>query len=294
MEAEVLIEDWTSSDDESKTKESHGDSKIKMSSTTVKSEMLPKPESSQIRISFPAARQVSHRLRAQKKKPSPLSIISQVCKRLENKQVKISSPIQQTATQHKKPQAYKQVASSSKQAPTPAVPHEPVKHQKPFKACFKCGKGDHVLKKCPKGHASDGKGKQVCFSGSVSRKNPPQGKGKQVCFFEFQVNNQTSLNGRMTNIASLPSHVKPVSHDSKMNMTTSPKQNSFSSGLKQKMISKFNSFKSKMFEPKQIWQIKKKEEKISDTKTSCAFKHVYYADENGTPRTTMAWVPLSN
>jgi len=98
----------------------------------------------------------------------------------------------------------------------------------------------------------------------------------------------------MTNIPSLPSHVKPVSHDSKMNMTTSPKQNSFTSGLKQKMISKFNSFKSKIFESKQIWQIKKKEEKMSDTKTQCAFKQVYYSDENGTPRTTMAWVPLSN
>ncbi|KAK1431692.1 hypothetical protein QVD17_08239 [Tagetes erecta] len=113
-----------------------------MSSTTVKSEMLPKPESSQIRISFPAARQVNLPSRAQKKKPSPLSIISQVCKRLENKQVKISSPIQKSktkirqppTTQHKKPQICQQVASSSKKAPPLAAPHGPVKHQKPFKA----------------------------------------------------------------------------------------------------------------------------------------------------------------
>ncbi|KAK1424619.1 hypothetical protein QVD17_19952 [Tagetes erecta] len=147
--------------------------------------MLPKPKSSQIRISFPAARQVSRPSKAQKKKPSPLSIISHVCKRLENKQVKISSPIQQSKTKikqppitrQKKPQVFQQVASSSKKAPPPAAPHGPVKHQKPFKACFKCGKDDHVLKKCPKGHASDGKGKQVCFSGSESRKNPPLGKG---------------------------------------------------------------------------------------------------------------------
>ncbi|KAK1406656.1 hypothetical protein QVD17_42154 [Tagetes erecta] len=188
LEAEVLIEDWTSSDDESKTKESLGDSKIKMSSATVKSEMLPKPESSQIRISFPAARQVSRPSKAQKKKSSPLSIISQVCKRLENKQVKISSPIQQSktkikqppTTRQKRPKASQQVASSSKKTPPPTAPHEPIKHQKPFKACFKCGKGDRVLKKCPKGHASDGKGKQVCFSGSVSRKNPPRGKSKQI------------------------------------------------------------------------------------------------------------------
>ncbi|KAK1432029.1 hypothetical protein QVD17_08910 [Tagetes erecta] len=180
LEADVLIEDWTRSDDESKTKESHGDSKIKMSSATVKSEMFPKPESRQIRISVPAAKQASHRSKAQKKKPSPLSILSQVCKRLENKQVKISSPIRQTTTQYKKPQVFQQVASSSKKAPPPAAPHGPIKHQKPFKACFKCGKGDHVLKKCPQGHVSDGKGKHVCFSGSVSRKNPPRGKGKQV------------------------------------------------------------------------------------------------------------------
>ncbi|KAK1431962.1 hypothetical protein QVD17_08792 [Tagetes erecta] len=77
LEAGVLIEDWTSSDDELKTKESHGDSKIKMSSATVKSEILPKPESRQIRISVPAAKQASHRSKAQKKKPSPLSILSQ-------------------------------------------------------------------------------------------------------------------------------------------------------------------------------------------------------------------------
>ncbi|KAK1431945.1 hypothetical protein QVD17_08762 [Tagetes erecta] len=163
LEAEVLIEDWTSSDDESKTKESLGDSKIKMSSTTVKSEMLPKPESKQIRISVPAAKQASHPSKAQKKKPSPLSILSQVCKRLENKQVKISSPIQQTTTQQKKPQVcssftaqdkkpqvFQQVASCSKKAPPPTASYEPVKHQNPFKACFKCGKDDHVLKKCPK------------------------------------------------------------------------------------------------------------------------------------------------
>ncbi|KAK1411695.1 hypothetical protein QVD17_38255 [Tagetes erecta] len=95
-----------------------------MSSATVKSEMLPKPESRQIRISVPSAKQASHPSKAQKKKHSPLSIISQVCKRLENKQVKISSPIQQSktkirqppTTQHKKSQASQEVASSSKKA----------------------------------------------------------------------------------------------------------------------------------------------------------------------------------
>jgi len=104
LEAEVLIEDWTSSDDESNTKKSLGTSKIKMLYETIKSEMLSKSESTQIRISVPTAKQVCHPSKAQKKKPSPLSIISQVCKRLENKQVKISSPIQQTTTQQKKPQ----------------------------------------------------------------------------------------------------------------------------------------------------------------------------------------------
>ncbi|KAK1424231.1 hypothetical protein QVD17_19552 [Tagetes erecta] len=145
--------------------------------------MLPKPKSRQIRISVPTAKQASHPSKAQKKKPSPLSVISQVCKRLENKQVKISSPIQQRKTkirqppinQHKKPQVFQQVASSSKKAPPPAAPHGPIKHQKPFKACFKCGKGDHVLKKCPKRHVSDGKGKTNCFSGSESIKNPRHG-----------------------------------------------------------------------------------------------------------------------
>ncbi|KAK1431826.1 hypothetical protein QVD17_08527 [Tagetes erecta] len=264
LEVEVLIEDWTSSDDESMTKESLGDSKIKMLSTTVKSEMIPKPESRQIRISLPATKQVSH---PQKKKSSHLSIISQVCKRLEKKQVKISSNIQKSKRQ---------------KAPLPSAPHEPLKHQKPFKACFKCGKGDHVIKKCPKGHASDGKGKTNCFSGSESLRNIPDGKGKQVCFSGHQDKNHTSLNARKTNIPSQPSHVKPVSHDSKINMTKSSKPNSYSSGLELKIISKFSSIKSKMFESKQIWPIKKREEKIIDTRTGYVHRHVSYTDENGT------------
>jgi len=199
LEAEVLIENWRSSDDVSKTNESLGDSKINISSETVKTQKLPKLESRQFRISFPAIKQASCSSKAQKKKPSPLSIIYQVCKRLENKQVKISSPIQQSKTnirqspttqqkkpqicssftaQQKKQQVSQQLETSSKKALPPAAPHVPVKLQKTFKACFKCGNGDHVLKKCPKGHASDGKGKTNCFSGSESMRNALDGKGK--------------------------------------------------------------------------------------------------------------------
>ncbi|XP_021980519.1 uncharacterized protein LOC110876663 [Helianthus annuus] len=101
--------------------------------------------------------------------------------------------------------------TSSKQSPPLVASHGTAKSQKPFKACFRCGKEGHALKQCPEQHDPDGKGNQYCFSGS---------KGK----------NHTSLKDQMKNFSSRSPHVKPVSHDSKMKKDQYIKTSFFPSG----------------------------------------------------------------
>ncbi|XP_021980332.1 suppressor protein SRP40-like [Helianthus annuus] len=92
LEKDFHVDDCTSSDDESKTNESLGESKIKRSSEVVE---------------------------------------PHVCQHAE---------------------------SSSKQSPPLVASHGTAKSQKPFKACFRCGKEGHVLKQCQERHDPDGKG----------------------------------------------------------------------------------------------------------------------------------------
>jgi len=157
----LSIEDWTSSDDESKTLECLRDSKIKMLPETIKSQMLPKPESRPIQNSFRAAKQASHSSKAQRKKSSSLSVISQAYKRfVKRRQRSINNQRSHSpsntekqicyppVSQQHKFEVWQKATTSSTQAPLPPTTHKPVKHQKPIKACFKCGKESHVLKKC--------------------------------------------------------------------------------------------------------------------------------------------------
>ncbi|KAJ0857699.1 putative transcription factor interactor and regulator CCHC(Zn) family [Helianthus annuus] len=102
------------------------------------------------------------------------------------------------------PHVCEHAESSSKQSPPLVASHGTAKSQKPFKACFRCGKEGHVLKQCPERHDPDGKGNQYCFSGS---------NGK----------NHTSLKDQMKYFSSRSPHVKPVSHDSKMKSTNTSK-----------------------------------------------------------------------
>ncbi|XP_022032693.1 suppressor protein SRP40-like [Helianthus annuus] len=209
LEEHLVIEDCTSSDDESVVNESLGESKIKRSSEVVE---------------------------------------HHVCQHAE---------------------------SSSKQSLPLVASHGTSKSQKPFKACFRCGKEGHVLKQCPERHDPDGKDNQHCFSGS---------KGK----------NHTSLKDRMKNFQSRSPHVKPVSHDSKMKRTNTSKPQSFPPGLKHKIISNFKSFTNKIFKPTQVWRVKQVVVKEINEGKDLAYREVYYFDERGQPKTTMAWVPLSN
>ncbi|KAI3819636.1 hypothetical protein L1987_13477 [Smallanthus sonchifolius] len=119
-----------------------------------------------------------------------------------------------------KPQVCQQAESSSNHYPFLAITHMTVKHQKPSKACFMCGKDGHVLKKCLKRQNPDGKGNTNCFSGSTSIRN-------------------NSMNDQMKNNSFRFSYVKPVSHDSKIKGTKASKPQSFPLGLKQKIVSKF-------------------------------------------------------
>ncbi|KAJ0435340.1 putative transcription factor interactor and regulator CCHC(Zn) family [Helianthus annuus] len=165
--------------------------------------------------------------------------------------------------------------SSSKQSPPLVASHGTSKSQKPFKACFRCGKEGHVLKQCPERHDPDGKDNQYCFSGS---------KGK----------NHKSLKDRMKNFQSRSPHVKPVSHDSKMKRTNTSKPQSFPPGFRHKIISNFKSFTNKIFKPTQVWRVKPMVVKEINEGKDLAYQEVYYFDERGQPKTTMAWVPLSN
>ncbi|KAJ0494698.1 putative transcription factor interactor and regulator CCHC(Zn) family [Helianthus annuus] len=165
--------------------------------------------------------------------------------------------------------------SSSKQSPPLVASHGTAKSQKPFKACFRCGKEGHVLKQCPERHDPDGKGNQYCFSGS---------KGK----------NHTSLKDQMKNFQSRSPHVKPVSHDSKIKRTNTSKPQSFPPGLKHKIVSNFKSLTKKNFKQKQVWRVKPMVVKEINEGKDLVYREVYYFDERGQPKTTMAWVPLSN
>ncbi|XP_022015094.1 uncharacterized protein LOC110914615 [Helianthus annuus] len=209
LEKHLVIEDCTSSDDESVLNESVGESKIKRSSEVIE---------------------------------------HHICQHAE---------------------------SSSKQSPPLGASHGTAKSQKPFKACFRCGKEGHVLKQCPERHDPDGKGNQYCFSGS---------KGK----------NHTSLKDQMKIFQSRSPHVKPVSHDSKMKRTNTSKSQSFPPGLKHKIVSNFKSFTNKIFKPTQVWRVKQVVVKEINEGKDLAYREAYYFDERGQPKTTMDWVPLSN
>ncbi|KAJ0490425.1 putative transcription factor interactor and regulator CCHC(Zn) family [Helianthus annuus] len=174
-----------------------------------------------------------------------------------------------------KPHVSQHAESSSKQSLPLAALHGTAKSQKPFKACFRCGKEGHVLKQCPERHDPDGKDNQYYFSGS---------KGK----------NHTSLKDRMKNFQSKSPHVKPVSHDSKMKRTYTSKPQSFPPGLKHKIVSNFKSFTNKIFKPTQVWRVKQVVVKEINEGKDLAYREVYYFDERGQPKTAMAWVPLSN
>ncbi|XP_022040500.1 uncharacterized protein LOC110943051 [Helianthus annuus] len=174
-----------------------------------------------------------------------------------------------------KPHVSQHAESSSKQSPPLVASHGTAKSQKPFKACFRCGKEGHVLKQCPEQHNPDGKGNQYCFSGS---------KGK----------NHTSLKDQMKNFQSRSPHVKPVAHDSKMKRTNTSKPQSFPLGLKHTIVSNFKSFTNKIFKPTQVWRVKQVVVKEINEGKYLAYREVYYFDERGQPKTTMAWVPLSN
>ncbi|KAM0044466.1 putative transcription factor interactor and regulator CCHC(Zn) family [Helianthus debilis subsp. tardiflorus] len=64
------------------------------------------------------------------------------------------------------PHVSQHVESSSKQSLPLVALHGTSKSQKPFKACFRCGKEGHVLKQCPERHDPDGEDNQYRFSGS--------------------------------------------------------------------------------------------------------------------------------
>ncbi|KAJ0521841.1 putative transcription factor interactor and regulator CCHC(Zn) family [Helianthus annuus] len=172
------------------------------------------------------------------------------------------------------PHVCQHAESSSKQSPPLVASQGTAKSQKPFKACFRCGKEGHVLKKCPERHDLDGKDNQYYFSGS---------KGK----------NHTSLKDRMKNFQSKSPHVKPVSHDSKMKRTNTSKPQSFPPGLKHKIVSNFKSFTNKIFKPTQVWRVKQVVVKEIN-EGNLAYREVYYFDERGQPKTMVAWVPLCN
>ncbi|KAI3821786.1 hypothetical protein L1987_09358 [Smallanthus sonchifolius] len=53
-------------------------------------------------------------------------------------------------SEFEKPQVCKPSENQQKTSPSPVKPHGTIKHQNPFKACFKCGKEGHLLKKPPK------------------------------------------------------------------------------------------------------------------------------------------------
>ncbi|KAI3712212.1 hypothetical protein L1987_70763 [Smallanthus sonchifolius] len=68
------------------------------------------------------------------------------------------------------------------------------KLKRPFKACFKCGQGGHLIKNC----------KQVDeASSSTSRKHNPYGKGNKNCFSRSKPKGNNSLNNQMKNYPSI-------------------------------------------------------------------------------------------